>query len=423
MRSTRLAATGAGCPHLQTSSRTTRRASAFRAAAALSRFAAIAARLSLRFTAALAALSLVTVALTGCGKFFVPVTTTPGGGGGGTTGTGDYVYVANSSTNTISGYSINKTTGALTATPGSPYAVGVSPTALAISANNKFLFAGGYGALYEFSISSTGALAAFNGGSALASVLAQSMTISPDGQWLFILNSDASTLSQFQINQVTGTLTQATGTSFSAGGSSQDVLVSPNGQYVFVAMGTGGTLVYGFNTSTGGFSISPLRLIPQTLISDNALAVDANSAYLYIARSGSTGSGVAAYSIASGGALTSVAGSPTATGVGPYSILLTRSGNYLYVGNRTDGTISEYSVNAGGVLTALSSSPVKGVGTLPVALAQDNSGSYVAVVNNGGAPDMNLLGISSSSPGTLASVATTSTTASTTNPTAVVTTH
>ncbi|MHB1701047.1 MAG: lactonase family protein [Acidobacteriaceae bacterium] len=371
--------------------------------------------------ASLPACLVLLAALAGCGKFFVPVTTTPGGGG--TTGTGDYVYVANGSTNTIVGYSIAKATGALTTTPGSPYTVGISPTALAITANNSFLFVGGYGGLYEYSISSTGALTALNGGSALASVLAQSMTISPDGQWLFILNSDAATLSQFQINQTTGALTQATGTSFSVGGSSQAVKISPNGQYIFIAMGTGGTLVYGFNTSTGGMSISPLRLVPQTLISDNALAVDANSAYLYIARSGSTGSGVAAYSIASGGALTAVAGSPTATGVGPYSILLNSTGAYLYVGNRTDGTISEYSVGSGGVLTALASSPVKAVGTLPVAMARDKSGSYIAVVNNGGSPDLNILAISGSSPGTLASVATASTGTDPTNPTAIVATH
>jgi 6-phosphogluconolactonase (cycloisomerase 2 family) len=54
-------------------------------------------------------------------------------------GTGDYLYVANSSDNTISGYSV-LASGSLTPLSGSPYSsVGAQPNALALDQTKKFL--------------------------------------------------------------------------------------------------------------------------------------------------------------------------------------------------------------------------------------------------------------------------------------------
>jgi 6-phosphogluconolactonase (cycloisomerase 2 family) len=60
-------------------------------------------------------------------------------------GTGDYLYVANSSDNTISGYSV-LASGSLTPLSGSPYSsVGAQPNALALDQTKKFLIAANLG--------------------------------------------------------------------------------------------------------------------------------------------------------------------------------------------------------------------------------------------------------------------------------------
>jgi 6-phosphogluconolactonase (cycloisomerase 2 family) len=73
-------------------------------------------------------------------------------------GTGDYLYVANATDNTISGYSV-LSSGALTALSGSPFSsVGTQPFALALDQSKKFLLAadlGGNPDVQLFSFDST----------------------------------------------------------------------------------------------------------------------------------------------------------------------------------------------------------------------------------------------------------------------------
>src|SRR5260370_28400965 len=91
-------------------------------------------------------------ALTGCGDFFVKPTSS---GGGGSTG-GNLVYVANSATNTIAGFTIGTAT--LTAVSGSPFALSYSPVAAVATPSNSFLYVAGAGAIYVYTINSDGAL-------------------------------------------------------------------------------------------------------------------------------------------------------------------------------------------------------------------------------------------------------------------------
>ena len=73
-------------------------------------------------------------------------------------GTGGFVYVANATDSTISGYSL-QASGALTALAGSPFSsVGSNPTALALDQSKKFLIAansGGNGSVQVFSFDAT----------------------------------------------------------------------------------------------------------------------------------------------------------------------------------------------------------------------------------------------------------------------------
>lgn len=75
--------------------------------------------------------------------------------------TGKFVYVANATDNTISAYTVNGTTGALTAVTGSPFATLGNPYALTEDASGKHLYVAGNGGIAGYTIDSTsGALTA-----------------------------------------------------------------------------------------------------------------------------------------------------------------------------------------------------------------------------------------------------------------------
>ena len=53
---------------------------------------------------------------------------------------GQFSYVANQGDNTVSGYTVNATTGALTPIPGSPFPAGSFPISVAVDPSDKFIY-------------------------------------------------------------------------------------------------------------------------------------------------------------------------------------------------------------------------------------------------------------------------------------------
>ena len=357
--------------------------------------------------------------LTGCGSSFFPPLTTGTGGGGGTTPTttGDFVYVANATSFSITGFAVATTTagaGTLTEISSSPYKLSLAPTALAVTPSNSFLYSSQLGGIYGFAIDgTTGALSALSSGSAIAITTygAVSLDVSPDGKWLFALSQDSQTLDQYQINTSTGTIAiYATQTYTGAKGAqavAKMVKISPTGAYVFLVLGTGGDVVVPFDSPSGTLNkieTSPKLSTGNTTTSDNAVAFDANTAFLYIARSGGS-SGVAVYAIGAGGSLAPVTGSPFAAGSGPFGVALDSTGKYVYAANRTDGTISGYSIGTGAVLTALAGSPfTSGAGV--TSLVADKSKTYLLAAAVNGSPDVTMYSFDAISLGSLNSAAT-----------------
>jgi 6-phosphogluconolactonase (cycloisomerase 2 family) len=384
-----------------------------------------------RVAAALAAGALCWT--TGCAGFWVY----PGAANGSSTTTtsGDYVYVANATAETVSGFVVG--TGALTAVSGSPYSLRFVPMALAVNPANSILFVASGTGIDAYSIGTGGVLGALSSGvtSGLTDVV--SMDISPDGQWLFALDgtlaSNIVTVYEFQINSSTGVLTQESGATISIAGATpaptpSAIKVSPvasNGQqYVFVALGTGGDLVIPFITSSGALSTMAWQMTLASLpayTSDNALAVNADGSILYIARSNSTSDGsLVSYTIGSNNELVFAAQGSTATGVQPTAVVLNTAGTDVYVANRTDGTISGFSttLNNSGELPSLGLPYMSG--SAVIALAVDNSGDYLLAASNGGSYDLMMYSYDSTTPGALDLSAATATG---TGPIAIAATH
>ena len=270
-----------------------------------------------------------------------------------------------------------------------------------------------------------GSLTALSSGAALAAVGIVSLDVSPDGNWLFALDSNGVTVDEFAINSTTGALTAQNGANFAVTGagatSPRMIKVAPSGGLVFAAMGTGGEAVFTFNTTTGALALSQ-TLDGSTVTSDNAITVDSTSTHLYIARSG-TGTGIAVYTIGTAGALTSIAGSPFAAGAGPYSVVINSAGDlplcrqpdrwqHLRLRHRNDGrpdrsrdlTLRERIAGHG-------------------ALGRDSLGKYIVAAALGGSPDLTMYTFDATSLGKLNSASTAATGTDPTGATAIAMSH
>lgn len=366
------------------------------------------------------------VMLAGCGGgFFIDNTGT--GTTGGSSSTGNYVYVANQTADTLAGFSL--ATGGLTAVPGSPVvlASGLVPSSVVVTRQNTYVYVGGNGAISCYSIGTGGALTAQTNGGGSATANFVSMETSPDGQWLLGLDTTTSSIYVYKINLSNCALTLNSTTTYGVPGQGvtnpRAIRMAPSAAFVAVALGPGGDVVFTFNTSTGVLTQSATITLLAGF-SDNAVAFDGNSAYLYVARGLSTAGagspGISSYVVNQNGTLVpsqALAGSGNA----PYALTFDSTGTYLYAANRGDGTISGYTA-AKGTLTALGSSPYAS-GSLVGALVADKSGKYLVAASFGGSSDVTLYSQDALTPGKLDAVAVSAAGAGTSGSVALAGTH
>lgn len=358
--------------------------------------------------------------LSGCGNFFTANNSSGGSSGGGSnsgSSTSSVVYVGNSSSATVAGFGVS-TTGAFSAVTNSPYSTNVYINSMAMSPTNSYLYVGSDGYIYGFSVSTTGALTVLNSGNPLASlVYATSMKVDSTGKWLIVADSLNYQLSSYAINTSTGLLSSGKAISFLGStkitGSNPapiSVAMTPNNLYAYVSMGVGGVDIFGFDSSTGAFTLNGNLSLGATNTTQRyqGMAVDSTNSFFFVTETNAEGLRV--FSIrASDGALSEVSGSPYTTGTGPYSVVVDPSNAYVYVANRSDGNISAFSfVPTTGKLTAISGSPFTTGGT-PVDMSFDKTKTYLVVAATGGNPDLQSFKIDTSTPGKLVSVGTTST--------------
>jgi 6-phosphogluconolactonase (cycloisomerase 2 family) len=130
---------------------------------------------------------------------------------------GGYFYVTDTTNQTVTGFAYNNT-GAPVQVPGTPPATGVDPQSIAIDPLGRFLYVtnstDGTVSTYTITagtgqLTAVGAAVATGGGS---STTATAATVDISGQYLYVANGDAGTVTAFAINQTSGVLTQVSGT-------------------------------------------------------------------------------------------------------------------------------------------------------------------------------------------------------------------
>lgn len=247
-----------------------------------------------RARGALLTISCLVATLIGCGSAPrsapVSTTTTPA-----PTVKPKFAYTGNQG-KSLSGYSVDPQTGALTPLSGFPLAVGANPEYITHDPQNRFLFVSDIGAatLHVYAIDpTTGALSEISPSPYNTMIESETVIIDPSGTHVYLYRTGASTaypgvagnqIAAFTLSP-TGVLTAVKGSPFLTGAVG-DVFASATG----MAIDTAGKFLYlqdNFNLHT--FSIDPasggLTLL-QTLPSQFAggIALDPGNSYLYAAQ-------------------------------------------------------------------------------------------------------------------------------------------
>jgi 6-phosphogluconolactonase len=318
-----------------------------------------------------------------------------GGGGKGSVGPGTTAtYIVFSDGTKINVQSIN-TNGTLTAILGSPYTPGLSPSAIAVT---------------------------------------------PDGKFVYVLNAASNSITQYNI-KADGTLTTIQA-DVQTGNQPSGIAMDPLERFLAVSNKTDGTVsLYGISSTSGAlvpFSNSPI------VVGNNPVAVTASSGFVYAVAPGSIGviavdpinlatsipvgspftagtvnaltaasAGIQLYALDTANnqvqnyTLNVSTGVPTfgssiATGTQPVALLQVLNGKFLYVANQGSNNVSAYSIDGSGELTAVSGSPFT-AGTGPSALAFDPVNNFLLVSNSGSA-DLSVFSVNTTS-GALTSAA------------------
>jgi 6-phosphogluconolactonase (cycloisomerase 2 family) len=286
-----------------------------------------------------------------------------GSGGTGLFGTGSEhlayrnrrLYVVNDGNDTLTAFSVDRGTGALTALAFSPLTLGAgSWRCVAVHPSGSPVVVGNSGGgLASFAVSA-GATAAPGSPFATGTALPFSCAFNRDGSHVYTGGSGGSRVAGFNVDAGTGVLTALAGSPFDA------IIPNPRGYAtdshgrLFIVSG-GASEVGAFTTSAG----IPTGVSGNPFDSNLAIGLQAvrHQAAFYMA-AGSAVHGVGVYRIAGSGAattLSAVTGSPFAAGgTGTSGLALTKDGAFLIAANGSSRNLAVFQVNpVTGRLTSL----------------------------------------------------------------------
>jgi 6-phosphogluconolactonase (cycloisomerase 2 family) len=271
---------------------------------------------------------------------------------------------------TISAFAIDPGSGGLTVLAGSPFEAFFRSFAIAAHPSGKFLYVTGIGRpsdLFEYTISvftinpATGALtrAAGSSNGTGAPSGPHSAAVHPSGKFIYVADG-RNHVSAFTIDTATGALTVMAGSPFEVEYNTRSVAVDPSGKFAYVTMSlypdSNGISAFTIDPSSGALTEvagSPFAALDDPI----SITIDPSGKFAYVANNYSDN--VSAFTIdAATGALAEVPGSPFATQDDPTSIAIYPTGKFVYVVNAGSDSISVFAVDpATGALAEVPGSP------------------------------------------------------------------
>jgi 6-phosphogluconolactonase (cycloisomerase 2 family) len=316
---------------------------------------------------------------------------------------------------TIAGYASNDATGALSAITGVinlPSAVGSPVT---FHPNGRLLYVpvgnlppGADNGLYAYTIDqTTGALTAVPGSPYTfpGNGVPRTPRLSPDGTRLYVPHSfsnQSPAITVFAVNTTTGELTQPSSTTLSV--FANEIVLNPAGTHLHARIGDSNNLIFNINATTGALESSvsgPAGYqgpAPSVLFSQTGNFVYYGMVALTPPTPPATTptlgpASVRAYAV-NGSTLTELANSPQQTSAGQaFAYTIDPTGNYLVASDVTANRVPAFKIDGTtGVLTPVPNSPFTPVGT-PGAVTFDRSArfAYITDVGSQATPSTNTI--------------------------------
>ncbi len=204
------------------------------------------------------------------------------------------------------------------------------------------------------------------------------------GRFLYVANPSINNLGVFVVDSKSGALSLPKGQTPDTGKGPVAIALDPAGRYSFVANAKDNTVSVFAHRRILSPAMYPINNKGSAFaVGDNpvSLAVDPTGKFLVVANKGSNNLSVFVIHFHEGN-LKAVKGSPFASGKAPVSVVVHPSGKFVYVLNADSGDISAYRID-----------PLKGelsllphrvdAGKQPVAITLDYSGQFAYVRNKG----------------------------------------
>ena len=306
-----------------------------------------------------------------------------------------YAYATNFDDDTISQYQIGD---AASANPGAltPLAQisvssgGHQPFSISVEPTGEYVYVSNWASstISQYRIQSNGNLAVIGTGTVGTGLFPNAVTINHSDTYAYVANLGTNVVSQFKIG-LDGQLAPLPVPTVPSGTAPAALRVDPTDHFAYVANfgindptpPPGPGTISQYSIGSDG-SLSPIGTTGTVASGSgpNALTIDPASKHVYVANQGDNT--VGQYIINSDGTLMPMTPAAVACGTKPVGIAIDPTGKYVYVANQTDGTISQFSVDpTTGALTALSAAATAGVGVSAVTI--DPTGQYLYAPDRG----------------------------------------
>ena len=310
-----------------------------------------------------------------------------------------FAYVANFPDNSISAYAVNGSSGAPSGVL-SPLGKSADPNGsqqVVVHPSGSFLYSLGNDSaqtvtLFDVDPVAGGLTSTGNMYATVGSTLGSNAAMDAGGNYLYVANNSANSISAFSINQNDGTLTSLPGIGTNLS-NPIFILVDSSGPYLYAINSVGNT-VSGYTINTAANTPAPGPAGTLAPIATNGTVALASTDSLHYAAIDPTGSfiyvpdghgNVEAVTIGKGGALGTLTGTPFAVAgaSATRSAVVDPTATFLYVlDNPSSGNGAIYTLPlTGGTPGAAASNVPTGPG--PLWIAEDVTGSLISVVNSG----------------------------------------
>jgi|GEM_PF-2416682 len=289
-----------------------------------------------------------------------------------------FAYIGNQGAS-LSGYTVDPSTGLLTPLSAFPFALGTNPTVVTHDPQNRFLIVADIAAnsLHVFMVNSaTGALSEA-GSSPYATVKEPvSVAVDPAGTHIYVASQGGNQVGAYSLSS-TGALTGIAGGPFSTGSAgvtaeaigSATILIDGAGKFLYL-QDLANVYVFSIDAGTGALTLQQAEAGPAQ---GDGLALDPAGGYLYAVGAGSNS--ISTYSIDQGsGLLKPVKSSPLVEQNGAYTISVSPNGQFAYTIENNNDLVSYALSNGAFTPVGKTYSGIYGE-----QVAVDPSGSFVYV--------------------------------------------